>query len=99
MVTICRERGYIQPTVYQGLYNAIHRYATRSIFLNKESCLNLAFISRAVEPELFPCLRKYGISFYAFNPRKYLYLKYTIRVTYSVFSRRRAFDWKVQHNW
>ncbi|PAV19055.1 Aldo keto reductase [Pyrrhoderma noxium] len=47
MVTICRERGYIQPTVYQGLYNAIHR---------------------AVEPELFPCLRKYGISFYAFNP-------------------------------
>jgi len=25
-------------------------------------------IHRAVEPELFPCLRKYGIAFYEFNP-------------------------------
>ncbi|KAA1474652.1 Aldo/keto reductase [Dentipellis sp. KUC8613] len=47
IVGICRANGYIQPTAYQGLYNAIHR---------------------AVEPELFPCLRKYGISFYEFNP-------------------------------
>ncbi|TFY52778.1 hypothetical protein EVG20_g10406 [Dentipellis fragilis] len=47
MVQICRANGYIQPTVHQGIYNAIHR---------------------AVEPELFPCLRKYGISFYEFNP-------------------------------
>ncbi|KAL5530733.1 hypothetical protein ACEPAF_6991 [Sanghuangporus sanghuang] len=47
IVTICRERGYIQPTAYQGLYNAIHR---------------------GVEPELFPCLRKFGIGFYEFNP-------------------------------
>ncbi|EMD32818.1 hypothetical protein CERSUDRAFT_118513 [Gelatoporia subvermispora B] len=47
MVQICRANGYIQPTAYQGIYNAIHR---------------------KVEPELFPCLRKYGISFYEFNP-------------------------------
>ncbi|OAP58153.1 hypothetical protein AYL99_07243 [Fonsecaea erecta] len=44
---ICRRNGWIQPTVYQGLYNAIHR---------------------SVEQELFPCLRYYGISFYAYNP-------------------------------
>ncbi|KAF7792261.1 hypothetical protein EIP86_003297 [Pleurotus ostreatoroseus] len=44
---ICKANGYIMPTVYQGIYNAIHR---------------------VVEPELFPCLRKYNISFYAFNP-------------------------------
>lgn len=25
-------------------------------------------VARAVEPELFPCLRHYGIAFYAFNP-------------------------------
>jgi aflatoxin B1 aldehyde reductase len=25
-------------------------------------------IHRSAEPELFPCLRKYGIAFYAFNP-------------------------------
>lgn len=47
MCEICKANGYIQPTAYQGIYNAVHR---------------------AVEPELFPCLRKYGISFYAFNP-------------------------------
>ncbi|TFK72502.1 Aldo/keto reductase [Pluteus cervinus] len=47
IVGICRQNGWIQPTAYQGIYNAIHR---------------------AVEPELFPCLRKFGISFYEFNP-------------------------------
>src|SRR5262249_32864364 len=25
-------------------------------------------LHRTVEPELFPCLRQYGIAFYAFNP-------------------------------
>ncbi len=26
-------------------------------------------VERNAEPELFPCLRKFGISFYEFNPR------------------------------
>ncbi|KAF5391077.1 hypothetical protein D9757_003113 [Collybiopsis confluens] len=47
IVGICKANGYIMPSAYQGLYNAVHRKA---------------------EPELFPCLRKYGISFYEFNP-------------------------------
>ncbi|KAI0334258.1 Aldo/keto reductase [Cubamyces sp. BRFM 1775] len=47
IVGICKANDYIQPSVYQGVYNAIHR---------------------KVEPELFPCLRKFGIAFYAFNP-------------------------------
>ncbi|KAG8813927.1 hypothetical protein FRC17_001374 [Serendipita sp. 399] len=47
IMTLCRLNGWISPTVYQGIYNAIHR---------------------AVEPELFPVLRKYGIAFYAYNP-------------------------------
>lgn len=44
---ICDRYGFIKPTVYQGLYNALHR---------------------AIEPELFPCLRHYGLSLYCFNP-------------------------------
>ncbi|CAK5268091.1 unnamed protein product [Mycena citricolor] len=44
---ICERNGWIKPSVYQGLYNAVHR---------------------AVEPELFPCLRKFGMAFYGFNP-------------------------------
>ena len=47
MVEICRHNGWMQPTVYQGMYNAL---------------------TRDVERELFPCLRNYGIRFYAYNP-------------------------------
>ncbi|KII89013.1 hypothetical protein PLICRDRAFT_593148 [Plicaturopsis crispa FD-325 SS-3] len=47
IVGICKANGYVQPTVYEGLYNAVQRN---------------------VEPELFPCLRKFGIAFYAFSP-------------------------------
>ncbi|KAF8140787.1 NADP-dependent oxidoreductase domain-containing protein [Mycena galopus ATCC 62051] len=44
---ICKRNGWVLPTVYQGIYNALHR---------------------GVEPELIPCLRAYGISFYVYNP-------------------------------
>ncbi len=47
VVELCRSHGWMQPTVYQGLYNAL---------------------TRDVERELFPCLRHYGIAFYAYNP-------------------------------
>lgn len=44
---ICKANGWVLPTVYQGMYNAI---------------------TRDVEKELFPALRRYKIRFYAFNP-------------------------------
>jgi len=47
VVEICRKNGWMEPSVYQGMYNAL---------------------TRDVEPELFPCLRNYGIRFYAYNP-------------------------------
>ncbi|CAB1412848.1 unnamed protein product [Pleuronectes platessa] len=47
IVTICRHNNWIQPTVYQGMYNAT---------------------TRQVETELLPCLRYYGMRFYAYNP-------------------------------
>ena len=47
VVETCRHNGWMQPVVYQGMYNAL---------------------TRDVERELFPCLRNYGISFYAYNP-------------------------------
>lgn len=46
-VTICKEKGYVTPSVYQGQYNPI---------------------VRSGEEELFPVLRKYGISFYSWSP-------------------------------
>ncbi|PWY96869.1 Aldo/keto reductase [Testicularia cyperi] len=47
MVRIADENGWVKPSVYQGLYNAI---------------------TRSAEAELFPVLRKHGISYYAYNP-------------------------------
>ncbi|BGP12783.1 hypothetical protein JCM10213v2_000700 [Rhodosporidiobolus nylandii] len=50
VATICgiaERNGFVKPSAYQGIYNALHR---------------------AIEPELFPCLRANGISFYEFNP-------------------------------
>jgi aflatoxin B1 aldehyde reductase len=44
---ICKSKGFILPTVYQGRYHAL---------------------SRDVERELLPCLRKLNIRFYAYNP-------------------------------
>ena len=55
---ICREKGYIMPSVYQGLYNALHR---------------------SVEPELFECLRHYGVAFYNYNPLAGGYLTSTYK--------------------
>ena len=43
-VELCRAKGWPEPSVYQGMYNAL---------------------TRRVETELFPCLRHYGIPFYA----------------------------------
>ncbi|XP_027698565.1 aflatoxin B1 aldehyde reductase member 2-like [Vombatus ursinus] len=45
--TLCKNNGWVLPTVYQGMYNAT---------------------TRQVEMELFPCLRHYGLRFYAYNP-------------------------------
>ncbi|CAG7920662.1 unnamed protein product [Penicillium olsonii] len=47
MCEICDRHGWVRPSVYQGVYNPLHR---------------------AIETELLPCLRHYGISLYAFQP-------------------------------
>jgi len=44
---ICKQSGYVLPTVYQGMYNAL---------------------TRDIELELIPCLRRFGIRFNAYNP-------------------------------
>ncbi|CAE6517674.1 unnamed protein product [Rhizoctonia solani] len=47
VVGICKAKGYVQPRIYQAMYNAI---------------------TRAIEPELVPCLRKFGIRLVVYNP-------------------------------
>ncbi|KAI9878065.1 MAG: hypothetical protein M1830_002014 [Pleopsidium flavum] len=44
---ICEKHGWIKPSVYQGVYNAL---------------------LRSIEPELVPCLRRYGMALEAAQP-------------------------------
>eukprot|EP01137_Pigoraptor_chileana_P009896 Opistho-2@58798 len=44
---LCKQNGWVLPTLYQGMYNAI---------------------TREVEKELFPCMKRLGIRFYVYNP-------------------------------
>ncbi|KAI6329174.1 hypothetical protein MCOR31_002108 [Pyricularia oryzae] len=47
VVMTCRHNGWVRPTVYQGVYNAI---------------------TRTIEPELLPALRRYGMDLVVYNP-------------------------------
>ena len=66
---ICKRNGWVLPTVYQGMYNPIVRYATIStanVTLDVCHCL-----PRMVEAELLPAVRHFGLRFYAYNPVSY----------------------------
>lgn len=45
--TMAKERGWVQPTIYQAMYNAI---------------------TRAIDDELIPCCRKFGLDIVVYNP-------------------------------
>lgn len=47
IVGICKAKGFVQPRIYQAMYNPI---------------------TRAIEDELVPCLRKYGLRLVVYNP-------------------------------
>ncbi|KZV91062.1 Aldo/keto reductase [Exidia glandulosa HHB12029] len=47
IVGICERDGFVKPTIYQAMYNAL---------------------TRAIEPELVPCLRKFGLRLVVYNP-------------------------------
>lgn len=47
MVQIAKSNGWVRPTIYQAMYNAI---------------------TRAIDTELVPCCRKYGIDIVIYNP-------------------------------
>lgn len=44
---LCRERGWVRPTIYQAMYNCI---------------------TRAIEKELVPACRRYGLDLVVYNP-------------------------------
>jgi len=68
--------GWIVPTIYQGVYNAL---------------------GRRVEAELLPCLRKFGIRFYAYSPLAGGLLTGKI-LTSEDFDKQKGTRWDTEHS-
>lgn len=74
IVGICERRGFVKPTVYQGMYNAISKctplqYHSQILEASHEQrYADCSLSARALESELEPCLRKFGISLVIYNP-------------------------------
>jgi aflatoxin B1 aldehyde reductase len=59
MCTIARERGLVQPKVYQGISSLLERLLILAIY---------NAIHRGIEPELIPVCRRFGIQIVCYNP-------------------------------
>lgn len=62
IVGICKRRGFISPTVYQGVYSLIYRVPEAEYV----SC-PFTIVCCSYSFRLFPCLRKFGIRFVAYS--------------------------------
>lgn len=62
--TIAKERGWVRPSIYQAMYNAISKYHTT---LSNSGRLTTR-LARDIESELVPCCRKFGLDIVVYNP-------------------------------
>ena len=71
IVGICKRRGFIVPTVYQGVYNLIFRAPEAEYVSNKPMSIRHSDRSPYFY-RLFPCLRKHNIRFAAYSVLGYV---------------------------
>ena len=66
IVIMCKERGWVRPTIYQGMYNAISKLP----FAGHISYFRwlTPFSARSLEQELIPACHRYGIDVVIYNP-------------------------------
>ena len=62
VVVTCKERGWVRPTIYQGMYNCI----SKSFLLQKT--LAKTFVARSLEQETIVACHRYGIDVVIYNP-------------------------------
>ena len=67
LVSICEKNGWVKPSVYQ--VSPANPFYVTCIISDRVSILQGQYnaISRGNEDDLFPVLRKHGISFYAYR--------------------------------
>ena len=67
VVRICRRRGFVAPTVYQGRYNLLDRGAEAEYVAPSLRRVDAMTADHRYMTRLFPCLRKFGIKFAAYS--------------------------------
>jgi aflatoxin B1 aldehyde reductase len=67
IVTLCRANGWLEPTVYQGIYSAIER-TVETEYASPDLMFNMNWHSPQRRARLIPCLRQYGLKFAACCP-------------------------------
>lgn len=76
IVCICRHNDWIVPSVYQVIWHKTSLWRLTLVFPLSDSSYFCPVLlkgmynatTRQVETELLPCLRYYGMKFYAYNP-------------------------------
>lgn len=66
IVTLCCEREWVRPTIYQAMYNAL----SKSLYCIRwtRRLTYVCFTVRTIEPELIPACRRYGLDIVIYNP-------------------------------
>jgi aflatoxin B1 aldehyde reductase len=67
IVSICKAKGWVQPRIYQACVQILLCFIDLS-----SQCSMYNAITRAIEPELIPCCRKFGIRVVVYNPLAYV---------------------------
>lgn len=69
IVTLCNERGWVRPTIYQAMYNAISEFRSPWHLFTHHTWgrINVA-TARNIETELIPACKRYGIDIVIYNP-------------------------------
>lgn len=73
VVITCKERGWVRPTIYQAIYNAISKYPIFHLCClvkrgDKRGDSADERAARSIEPELVAACRRYGIDIVVYNP-------------------------------
>lgn len=75
IATVCNERGWVRPTIYQGMYNAIsestsvpHSWCQQPLHWIRTNHDFLFLAARSIETELVHACRRYGIEIVVYNP-------------------------------
>jgi aflatoxin B1 aldehyde reductase len=69
IVMLCAAKGWVRPSIYQGVYNALGQYPTSSLEQSDIGTRWLTVVvARNLETEIIPACRRYGLDVAIYTP-------------------------------